>query len=313
MRDFDRVRDKIEIRLEPRQVVMLAAGTMLFSGLLFAAGFMLGRSRAPSAAPTLELAAAVVAPASQGETTTRTARASAIGEVEFHFPTELGSRPARTRAERPAMRLSPDVIPVAAGEPRTDVPAPAAPVEPLLPIEPIAARIEPAPVPAAPVPAAPAPAARIEPIKPAPVAPAPPIAARAEPTPARAEPNPRATAPVDPPAPPIDEDDPDAGAPPAKPVAPPTAKPAAPAKENTGNRYTLQIKAARDKAEADVAMAELRRAGFKPHLVLADVPGKGRFYRVRIGRFASMAEARDFQRDFKARSGHPDSGFVTDL
>lgn len=297
MRDLDRVRDKIEIRLEPRQVVLLAGGTMLFSGLLFAAGFMLGRSRTPAVVPVVEIGAAEVAPATVADTATRTTRASAIGEVEFRFPTELGSRPARVRAERPTMRLAPEVIGGGAGEKPAPASAEPAPAEPPR-IEPVAARVEPARAEPARVELARAEPARVEP-----------VAARAEP--ARVEP-PR----IEPPKPapraaaePIDEDDPDAGAP----AAPTVAPPATPARENTGNRYTLQVKAARDKAEADAFMAELRRAGYQPHLILADVPGKGRFYRVRVGRFASMAEARDFQRSYKSKTGQPDAGFVTDL
>ncbi|MEZ4434608.1 MAG: SPOR domain-containing protein [bacterium] len=299
MRDFDRVRDKIEIRLEPRQVVMLAGATMIFSGLLFAAGFMLGRSRAPAPAPDQALAAATVEPEVADEvldTATRTTRASAIGEVEFRFPSALGSRPARARSERPAMKLAGEVV-----APHAE-PAPAAKAEPTP-----AAKAEPAPV-AKPEPS-PAPIAQPEPkaaAKPAPVAPV----AAAQPAlrpiaPARAAPADL----VDPPAPPIDEDDPDAAPPPAAPAAPA----ARPTPDAPGARYTLQVKAARDKAEADSFMAEIRAAGFTPHLVLADVPGKGRFYRVRVGRFASMADARAFQRRFKAESGQPDGGFVTDL
>ncbi|MEZ4434145.1 MAG: SPOR domain-containing protein [bacterium] len=300
MRDFDRVRDKIEIRLEPRQVVLLAGGTMLFSGLLFAAGFMLGRSRTPAVVPVVEIGAVDAAPAPVADTATRTTRASAIGEVEFRFPTELGSRPARVRAERPTMRLAPEVVSGGAGEKREPAPVVPAPAR----VEPLAARVEPARVEPARVEPARAEPARVEPARIEP--------ARAEPArvdPPRIEPikpAPRAAA-----AEPIDEDDPDAGAPaaPAAVVAPPATA----ARENTGNRYTLQVKAARDKAEADAFIAALRRAGYKPHVVLADVPGKGRFYRVRVGRFASMAEAREFQRSYKMKTGEPDGGFVTDL
>jgi len=77
--------------------------------------------------------------------------------------------------------------------------------------------------------------------------------------------------------------------------------------------YTLQVKAARDKMEADTFVKSLRAKGFKPHLILVDIPEKGRFYRVRLGRFDSMPEARAFQRRYKATSGQPDGGFVTDL
>lgn len=298
MRDFDRVRDKIEIRLEPRQVVMLAGATMLFSGLLFAAGFMLGRSRAPAPAPAQPLAVAEPTPEAP-DTATRTTRASAIGEVEFRFPSALGSRPGRARSERPAMKLDGEVVAARADEAAAAKPEPAKP-EPA----------EPEPV------AKPEPAAKPEPVKPEPAA-KPDPAPRARPEPIAAAPALRPIAPAraEPVAddrvdmPPLDEDDPDAAPPPA-PAAPAAAKatPDAP-----GARYTLQVKAARDKAEADAFIAELRAAGFTPHIVLADIPGKGRFYRVRVGRFASMGDARAFQRRYKVESGQPDGGFVTDL
>ncbi len=282
MRDLDRVRDKIEVRLEPRQVVLLAIGTMLFSGLLFAAGFMLGRSRAPVApAPTLALGAATSEAVEAGDTVEVPVRTAAIGEVTFQFPSMLGSRPGREVSRRRTMRLSGDVVPVAARAPEPEK------IErPERPVEPRPEKLEkPAPAAVAKV----APTAAVAPDEPAPAA--------------------------------IDEDDPDA-APPLKPIdptpavaAPAVAAPVKPAKPAPASdaRYTLQVKAARDKAEADAFMAELRAAGFQPHVVLADIPGKGRFFRIRVGRFGSMADARAFQRRYKRKSGQPDGGFVTDL
>jgi len=78
-------------------------------------------------------------------------------------------------------------------------------------------------------------------------------------------------------------------------------------------RFTLQVKASRDRDDAERFVASLRKAGFEPHLVLADVPGKGRYYRVRLGRFDSIELARAFQRRYKAKSGRADGGFITDL
>ena len=75
----------------------------------------------------------------------------------------------------------------------------------------------------------------------------------------------------------------------------------------------MQVKAVPEKPQADAFVAELRQAGFQPHVILADIPGKGRFYRVRLGRFDSVEEARLFQRRYKALSGQPDGGFITDL
>jgi cell division septation protein DedD len=91
--------------------------------------------------------------------------------------------------------------------------------------------------------------------------------------------------------------------------APKAAEPPKPARP----QYTLQVKAVQDKAEADAFIAELRKAGFEPQMILADLPGKGRWYRIRVGRFADMDEAREFQRKYKLKSGQPDAGFVTDL
>lgn len=293
MRDLDRVRDKIEVRLEPRQVVLLAVGTMLFSGLLFAAGFMLGRSRAPTPAPA-PLAIGTVASEAIEAADTAPARPAAIGEVTFEFPSMLGSRPGREVTRRRPMRLSRGVVPVAGAKaeaPAEEAEAPAEP-EPT----PEIARIEP-----------PAPKAPIDPPAPAAAPPAPePIAARPTIAPIPADPEP------------IDEDDPDAAPPPAppptaapEPIRPP--EPSRPPEPVADARYTLQVKAARDKAEADAFVAELREAGFAPHVVLADIPGKGRFFRIRVGHFGSMAEARAFQRRYKRQSGQPDGGFVTDL
>ncbi len=294
MRDLDRVRDKIEVRLEPRQVVLLAVGTMLFSGLLFAAGFMLGRSRAPTPAPA-PLAIGTVASEAIEAADTAPARPAAIGEVTFEFPSMLGSRPGREVTRRRPMRLSKGVVPVAGAKAEAPAEAPAeeaeAPVGKAEAPAPEIARIDP-----------PAPKAPVDPPAPAAPSPAPePIAARPTIAPIPADPEP------------IDEDDPDAAPPP--PATPPTAapEPVRPPEPAADARYTLQVKAARDKAEADAFVAELRKAGFAPHVVLADIPGKGRFFRIRVGRFGSMAEARVFQRRYKRQSGQPDGGFVTDL
>ena len=78
-------------------------------------------------------------------------------------------------------------------------------------------------------------------------------------------------------------------------------------------RFTLQVKATKSKGEADEFMRALRRKNFFPHLIVVDTPKKGRFYRIRVGRFETMEEARAFQREFGARSGQSESGYVTRL
>lgn len=285
MRDLDRMREKIEVRLEPRQVVMLALATTVFSGGLFAAGYAVGQRQAPPAlAATNDLATLDAAEVPGEPTQPAMNPASALGEVEFLFPNTLGSRPARQRPARKPMRLPAEVV-APAGKRAT-------PTKPTAPAK------------AAPVQVSPAKRAAVEdapaPTRPALQVPRIPVA------PLAAAPAPKAEAPVAKPAPlppPPDEDE------------PPTAEADAPAEAPlvAPRKLTLQVKAAKEKAEADAFVAALRRAGFEPHVILADVPGKGRFYRVRVGRFESMPEARDFQRKYKALSGQPDGGFITDL
>ena len=78
-------------------------------------------------------------------------------------------------------------------------------------------------------------------------------------------------------------------------------------------RFTLQVKADRDPAIIDTFMKNLKQAGFHPHKIRVSLPGKGQFFRVRIGRFETMEEARAFQRKYRASSGQDDGGFVTRL
>ena len=83
--------------------------------------------------------------------------------------------------------------------------------------------------------------------------------------------------------------------------AAPTAPPAADA--NAGARaalakgpaqsgeYTIQVSAFQSSAEANAFAAGLKRKGFTPFIVKAEVAGKGTWYRVRLGRFSDDAEA----------------------
>lgn len=276
MRDVRRIREQIEIRLEPRQIAGLAMTTMLFSGGLFAAGFLLGQRQAASAAvapPGADLARIDAASPPEPEPAPAHTPPAALGEVEFMFPSLLGSRPGRKRPPAPSVRLPAAVV--AAPEPE------ARDVETEKP-EPRAEKPEKK--------AAPKPKSAPEP-KSAP-APKSPREKRA-----------RVKAPVAPETLDDAEDRPPGVA----------AKKKAPPKESESLRYTLQVKAVKSKADADALVDTLRAAGFRPNVVRADIPGHGRYYRVRVGRFGSMEEARAFQRKFKSKSGLPDGGFIIDL
>ena len=58
-------------------------------------------------------------------------------------------------------------------------------------------------------------------------------------------------------------------------------------------------------------VSRLTQMGVEPHLVVVNVPGKGELWRVRVGKFNTMDEARDFQGSVKTRRGV--AGFVTPL
>ncbi len=339
MRDLDRVREKIEIRLEPRQVILLAVGTMLFSGALFAAGFVVGQrqgAHAPVRVVADDLARLDAEARAPRDAPDAPGTPVALGEVEFLFPSVLGSRPARPRKPAPKVRL-PEAVVKAEAERKEAVERQAAArkeaeaaatraaderarqeaVEAAARLAALAeaeaaaaaaaaeeqarkdaeeaAAMEAARI-AAELAAAEAEAAR----KAAEEAAAAEeqgrkdaeAAARAK---AEAEAAVVAAAPDE-----AEEDEPE------------RPKSSAGASERQ-HRYTLQVKATKEKDDADRFIATLRQAGFEPHTVLADIPGKGRYYRVRIGRFDSLEDARAFQRSYKARSGQADGGFITDL
>jgi DedD protein len=81
--------------------------------------------------------------------------------------------------------------------------------------------------------------------------------------------------------------------------------------QDTAARYTLQVAAHPDMDSARKHMKRLRTMGLEPHLVSAAIPGKGEFYRVRVGKFGSMDEARSFQSDLERKNSL--STFVSPL
>jgi cell division septation protein DedD len=94
----------------------------------------------------------------------------------------------------------------------------------------------------------------------------------------------------------------------------PVAEQAQPPKSNADNaeqaesgeslpaKYTLQVAAHPDMDSAKKHMARLRKMGLDPHVISAAIPDKGKFYRVRVGKFQSMKEARNFQADLKRKN-----------
>ena len=75
----------------------------------------------------------------------------------------------------------------------------------------------------------------------------------------------------------------------------PDAKPAA------GPRFTLQLSAFPERADAEEFMRKIQAAGYKPFLVASEIPGKGTFWRVRVGDYASKQAAADAKIEFERK------------
>jgi RNA polymerase sigma factor (sigma-70 family) len=66
-------------------------------------------------------------------------------------------------------------------------------------------------------------------------------------------------------------------------------------------RYTVNIASFRDKDRADRVMKELEEKDFEPFIEKSNIPQKGMWYRVAVGRFLSRGEALAFARALKEK------------
>jgi cell division septation protein DedD len=69
----------------------------------------------------------------------------------------------------------------------------------------------------------------------------------------------------------------------------------------TANHFTLQLSAFPDKSDAEEFMKKIQAAGYKPFLVASEIPGKGVFFRVRVGDYASRQAAVDAKAEFEKK------------
>ena len=72
--------------------------------------------------------------------------------------------------------------------------------------------------------------------------------------------------------------------------------------------WQVQVSSFRTEAEADAFTQQLRARGHKAHVQRADIPGRGVWYRVKIGPFATQLEAIHYRTTFEAKEKMP--GFV---
>jgi DedD protein len=238
LRDVERWKDKIEVRLDNRQVFFLFFGSALVACLLFILGVIVGKrleSRGRAVAPEIEDPLALL---DKVAATPRTGPEAAPALPKMLFGAGAAPKPAAAAA-KPAPAPAAKVV---AAKP---APEPAAPK--------MAAK--PAPEPAAP---------KAEPAK------APVVAAKVESAP-KPEPAKPAAAVV-------------------KKVAmvTPAPAPAADAAKGKG-RFTLQLGSFPDRAEAEAFSQRFTPQG--SYVIASEIPGKGTWYRVRVGDYASAKDA----------------------
>jgi DedD protein len=77
--------------------------------------------------------------------------------------------------------------------------------------------------------------------------------------------------------------------------------PAATAPSGKDGGYQLQVSSFRSQPEANQFSDQLRARGHKAYVVEAHVPGRGTWYRVRIGPFASQQSASSYRSTFEAK------------
>ena len=78
----------------------------------------------------------------------------------------------------------------------------------------------------------------------------------------------------------------------------PSGPPSPPGREGG---YQLQVSSFRTQSEADTFSGQLRARGHKAYVVEAHVPGRGTWYRVRIGPFQSQHAAASYRSGFEGR------------
>ena len=65
--------------------------------------------------------------------------------------------------------------------------------------------------------------------------------------------------------------------------------------------YQLQVSSFQSESEGQKFASELRARGHKSYVYRAEVPGRGTWYRVRIGPFASLSEAKSYRSKFEEK------------
>ena len=264
LRDIERWRDKIEVRLDNRQVFFLFFGSALVACMLFVLGVIVGKrleSRGRAVSPEIEDPLALL---DKVATSPRPAQA-AVTFPQTLFGAKNGDKHAakKTALVTAPVEAAPAPQPTVASKPQ-EAPAAAA-VQPTASKSTLAAKPESKPAPVAAKPES----------KSAPLA-ATPTEKPSETAPAKARP------------PETKE---------SKPATIPII--AASADSKSKGHFALQLSSFQDKSEAQ-AFAQ-KFDGERPYLIASEIPGKGTWYRVRVGDYASAKDASAAKQAFEKK------------
>ena len=268
MRDAHRMKEKLDVTLDNRQIVSLLIAGIIVMGAVFVLGVVVGKKLAGNAqtATAPDLLSALDANA-------QALQQAREAESPLTFQDELTRKTGSDSSKPGTVTVA---IPPPAPKPKPVEPAPAAEAAQVAETSPTDDDYAPSPKATEPKPAQPKPEPKPTETKVAESKPASP--------PGKVEP-----APV-----------PTRTAPQGSPLKEAIARAAQrPTEAVPGGAFTLQISAFQNRPEADRFAAKLRDRGYAPYIVSAEVPNKGTWYRVRMGSFPSKDAASRYLADFK--------------
>jgi cell division septation protein DedD len=76
-----------------------------------------------------------------------------------------------------------------------------------------------------------------------------------------------------------------------------------PAKSASAGKFTVQVSAFQNRAQADHLVSNLKNKGYDAYIAQATIPGKGVWYRVRIGKYPNRDAAQSTANTLKRKEG----------
>jgi cell division septation protein DedD len=262
MRDTHRMREKYDLSLDSRQVVSLLIGGIVVLGAVFVLGVLVGKKLAGT--PRADHAPDLLTALDHKSDALERARATPPLTFQEELTKPAGSTPTAitpppTPAASPAGRAPAAAAPATSASTGSVTPAPATTTT-----KPTST-LHPAAVPAT--------TAATEP--------------KLEKKPAEKKVEPAARPPPS-----------EAVATRSTPAAA-HSSPKVPEATSATGAFTLQLGASLNRDDAERQAARLREKGYAPYIVTAEVPGKGTWYRVRMGSFPTKDAATRYLQDFK--------------